>query len=355
MLTKASDDAHLEKAKGCPAWLVSNAGANGYYHATLGSGSTLRDGGKNLTLPELVGALGDVRALVRSGGMKPSAALAIVPEFAMHAERRVVDQDTAIAGLTEGTFMPADTWPSAASFIDRIFGPRARELGWEPRPSDNDEVRLLRHDLVRFAAGAGDDRELVQRAKDMAQRWLTDRKAINAGLLSDVLTVAAEHGDRDFFDKLHAVATSTHDRRERNAAIRALGSFRDPAISKDAMAVLLTKEFDAREAFFALLFGPLRYPETRALPFQFVKEHIDELMKRLPHEVGTDFAAGLPNVGSGFCNATQRDEVKAFFKDRVKNYVGGQRNLDQTIEKIDICIGERKAIEPDIARFLQTQ
>lgn len=355
LLTKSADEARLEKAKGCPAWLVSNAGANGYYHATLGNSGALSNGGKNLTLPELVGALGDVRALVRSGGMKASAALALVPEFAMHGDRRVVDQDTAIASVTEGPFMPADTWASAASFIDRIFGPRARELGWEPRPSDNDEVRLLRHDLVRYAAVAGDDRELVQRAKDLAQRWLTDRKAINAGLLSDVLTIAAEHGDRDFFDKLHGVATSTHERRQRNAAIRALGSFRDPAISKDGMALLLTKEFDAREAFFALLFGPLRYPETRGLPFQFVKEHIDELMKRLPHEVGADFAAGLPNVGSGFCDAAKRDEVKAFFKDRVKNYVGGQRNLDQTIEKIDICIGERKAIEPDIAAFLNAQ
>jgi alanyl aminopeptidase len=181
---------------------------------------------------------------------------------------------------------------------------------------------------------------------------LKDHKAVNAGEVADVLEVAAAHGGRDLFDQLRAAADATHDHRQRQAAINALGSFRDPAIAKDAIALLLTDEFDAREAYFALLFGPLDYPATRSLPFDFLKGHVDDLLKKLPREVGEDFAADLPRVGEAFCDATKRDEIEAFFKDRVKGYVGGPRTLEQTIEKIDVCIGERRAIEPEVDRFL---
>jgi alanyl aminopeptidase len=348
LLTKHADEVRLASKVGCSAWLIPNAGANGYYHATV----DLKAAAKDLTLPELVGSLGDVKALVESGGEKAPDALTIVPGFASNPERRVVEADTELASLTESTFMSGDTWPRAAAFIDHVFGPRARELGWEPRSTDDDEVRLLRHHLVRFAADAGDDPELVQKASELTQRWLKDHKAVNAGEVADVLQVAAAHGGRDLFDQLRAAAAASHDHRQRQAAISALGSFRDPAIAKDAIALLLTDDFDAREAYFALLFGPLDYPATRSLPFDFLKAHIDDLLKRLPREVGADFAADLPRVGEAFCDATKRDEIESFFKDRVKNFVGGPRTLEQTIEKIDVCIGEGKAIEPEIDRFL---
>lgn len=348
LLTKHADEVHLASKDGCPAWLIPNAGANGYYHATV----DLKTAAKELTLAELVGSLGDVKALVESGGEKASDALTIVPGFAANPERRVVDADTDIASLTESTFMPGDIWPRAAALVDHVFGPKARELGWEPRPTDGDEVRLLRHHLVRFAANAGEDTELVHKASELTKLWLKDHKAVNAGEVADVLEVAAAHGGRDLFDQLRAAAAATHDHRQRQAAINALGSFRDPAIAKDAIALLLTDEFDAREAYFALLFGPLDYPATRSLPFDFLKGHVDDLLKKLPREVGEDFAADLPRVGEAFCDATKRDEIEAFFKDRVKGYVGGPRTLEQTIEKIDVCIGERRAIEPEIDRFL---
>ncbi len=100
----------------------------------------------------------------------------------------------------------------------------------------------------------------------MARRWLKDPKAVPAGELPDVLAVAAQHGNRDLFDKFRAAAISNHDHHQRRALIHALGEFRDPAIANEAMALLLTGDFDIREAFYPLLFGPLRYPATRDLP-----------------------------------------------------------------------------------------
>jgi alanyl aminopeptidase len=132
-----------------------------------------------------------------------------------------------------------------------------------------------------------------------------------------------------------------------------LGAFRNPEIARAAMALVLTKEFDAREASFALLAGSLEYPETRELPFQFVKQNIDKLLEVVPREAGTDFASFLPFSGATFCDASHRAEVEAFFADRVKSYNGGPRVLAQVLEGIDLCIAERKALGPELAAFLK--
>jgi alanyl aminopeptidase len=101
-----------------------------------------------------------------------------------------------------------------------------------------------------------------------------------------------------------------------------------------------------------LLFGPLSYPETRALPFQFVKNNLDALLARLPREVGADFAASLPEVGRAFCDSEHRADVQSFFEDRVKQYTGGPRNLTQTLESIDVCIARKQALAPELSAFL---
>ena len=92
--------------------------------------------------------------------------------------------------------------------------------------------------------------------------------------------------------------------------------------------------------------------DTRDIPFEFVKQHLDTLLKRLPREVGEDYAAILPSVGGNFCDAKHREELDSFFADRVKDYNGGPRTLAQTLESIDLCIAARKSLTPELTAFL---
>jgi alanyl aminopeptidase len=94
-------------------------------------------------------------------------------------------------------------------------------------------------------------------------------------------------------------------------------------------------------------------PETRRMPFDFVRRNLDALLKTLPREVGADYAAYLPRVGSGFCTASDRAELEAFFQPKVEQYSGGPRTLAQTLERIDLCIARRQALGPSLADFLK--
>jgi len=142
--------------------------------------------------------------------------------------------------------------------------------------------------------------------------------------------------------------------RDRGRLLGALGSFGDPGLAERAMNLLLTGQFDMREAFYPLLFGPLGDRATERLPFQFARDHIEQLMKVLPGEVGSDYAGQLPMLGSPFCDATSRREVDGFFRDRVKNMTGGPRELAQVLERIDLCTRQKAQLGPAIEEYLRT-
>jgi cytosol alanyl aminopeptidase len=354
VLNDPSSEMTLTRASGCPAWLLANDGEGGYYrvlyHGDL-LDRVMSDRGSHLSIAERVGLLGDVSALIDTGELSPAKALALVEPFSRDPDWRVVSQAVSVTGILRSPIVPEELRPNAARFLRKMFGERARDLGWTPQPGQVEDTRALRQQLVALVAREGEDPELIADAQKLALRWIDDRKSVDPQMAGPVMYVAASHGDQALFDRIHAAARMTQDRREREILLHALASFRDPKLVKQRLELLLTDEFDLREAFSALLFpAPRTAPR---LPFEFVRDNFDALLKKLPREVGSDFAADLPRVGDDFCDAADRDDLEAFFKPHADGFAGGPRTLAQTVEGIDLCIARKKALEPSLAEFLK--
>ena len=353
VFSEPSAEMKLTKAKSCPAWVLANDEESGYYRV-LYSGDLLEkllaDHGGHLDLAEKVGVLGDVSALVRSGDLSAVKALALVEPFTGDPDYRVVAQTVGIAA-TAFASAPDELRPAIGRFYAKVYGERARQLGWTAKPGESDDLQSLRIQLVSLVAVAGKDEQLVKEAAALALRWLGDHSAVSPRIAGVVLGVGVRDGDQALFDRIHAAARKAQDRRERSQLINAMGSFQNPEIIRQRMSLVLTDEFDPRESFGAFLFRSTE--TTRRMPFEFVKQNLDALLKKLPREVGGDFAAELPGVGGGFCTAPDRADLEAFFKPKVEQYTGGPRNLAQTLEGIDLCIARRQAAGPDLAEFLK--
>ena len=355
VLNDPSAEMTLSKASGCPDWLLANDGERGYYRVLYRGGlldSLLSDRGMRLSVAERVGVLGDVSALLDAGMLTPAKALTLVEPFSQDPDWRVVSEAVSATSILRSPVVPDNLRPNAARFLRKMYGDRARQLGWTPAPGQADDARSLRQQLVALVARDGGDPELIAEAQKLALRWLDDRKAVDAQIAGPVIYVAAAHGGQELFDRIHAAALKTQDRREREILLSAMGSFRDPAIVKQRLALLLTDEFDLREAFSPLLFSAPR--DAPGLPFEFVMRNLDALLKKLPREVGADYAAELPRVGDNFCDAPDRDDLEVFFKPLVNQFTGGPRNLAQTLEGIDLCIARKRALGPGLAEFLKS-
>jgi alanyl aminopeptidase len=349
-------DAALTDARGCPTWLLANDEAAGYYRVRYEGGlldRLLANGGGELSVAERVSELGNVNALVGTGDVPPARALALVPEFSGDPNSEVVELAMETASTLKGPEVPDGLRPNAARYIRGVFARPAESLGWHSKAGDGDEARLLRSKLTPFAAAEGLDRTLIDGAGSLARQWLKDRSGVEPDMLPAVLSVAAQFGDRSLWDLIHQQALTEKDPAIRERLLAALGSFRDRTLAEASLRLLLAKEFDTREAFFPLLFGPLDHAETRDLPFGFVRANLDALVALLPREVDSDFGSYLPFTANAFCDATHREEVDSFFHERVKGFTGGERTLRNALEIVDVCIARKKALGPSIAEFLK--
>jgi cytosol alanyl aminopeptidase len=192
-----------------------------------------------------------------------------------------------------------------------------------------------------------EDPEFVTHAKELAKAWLSDHHSVDPDLAAAVLVVSAIFGDRTFYDQLLAQAKKETDEHFQNMLLVAIGSFRDPAIARTALSLLLSDQFDSRQLD-AILFAAR--PETRDLVYNFVKQNWDALIAKLPN----DFVGFLPFVAGDFCDAKHQADAEAFFKERVAQTIGGPRNLQQVLERISLCVANKDANVPSVIQFLKS-
>jgi len=348
----SSDNASMDLANstGCPTWTYANADQAGYYvvrYPTEILDSLLKDE-RTLSLMERVGLIGDIGALTQAY-MPLGEGMALVPKFVHNQDRQVVTKTFSIVTAPNDQMVPDNLRPNYRRYVSDLYQQRARQLGWNGRPDEGSDSRLLRPPLYRVMANLAEDPEFITHAKELANAWLGDHSSVDPDLAFTVLVVAARHGDQTFFDQLHSQVKKETDEDSQSKILSAMGSFRDPAIAKAALSLVLTDEFDNRQGI-DILFATSNTLQTRDLAYDFVKQNWNALVAKLPD----DFAGFLPFVAGNFCDPKRRADVQEFFKERASKTIGGPRNLQQVLEGIDLCMANKEANMPSVAQLLNS-
>ncbi len=339
----------LAAARSCPSWVLANDGERGYY-GSLYDGPMLKalmSAKASLTAPEQVGVLREIATLARSGLLPWAEALAVVPSFSADSDPKIVGADLRIVeGLDTEDLVPEDHRSDYERFVRKTFGGRAREFGWKSRAGENEEIGLLRPRLVGFVARVGRDADLRGEARALALAWLENVHTLDPDTASAVLSIAAQDGDRALFDRYRARIPTLPDRADRRRLLGALGRFGDPALEKEALALLLSDAVDVREAA-AVLFSAVSHRDTLPVAWEFFKSNFDALRTRLPREMLGIF----PFVGASFCDAAHRADVEAFFRPRLAALTGAERTLAETLELVDQCVHARAEQSASVGAF----
>ena len=335
----------------CPEWVLPNEGEAGYYRLQLEPRllAALSKNAARLSGPERLGLLDDVVAMSRAGKLDAAEMLAFLPPFAADQDRHVVAVALGTVASLRDELVPQPQQKQYAKLVRDLFGKRAHALGLLPRKGEDEETRLLRPQLIETVGDQGEDPQLAAGARKLAEAWLANRAAVSAEMVPAVLALSAAQGDRQLFDKLHTAARATQERTDRQRMLTALGSFRDPALAREAQGLSLSDDLDARETF-AILGAQSRNPATRALAYDFVKTNFDALARRLPR----DSAAGFPAFAIGFCDDAHVADASIFFGERAPRYVGGPRRLAQSLETLQLCSALRKQQSASVGAFLNT-
>ncbi|MFP2912255.1 ERAP1-like C-terminal domain-containing protein, partial [Pyxidicoccus sp. 3LFB2] len=223
-----------------------------------------------------------------------------------------------------------------------------RQLGWEPKPGDSDDVKQARTRLLELATTRGEDPVLVREANRLARSWLADRKSVHPEAVPLVLTVAARNGDRALFDTLLKQARATEDRNERSRMLTALAAFREPTLVREALALVAGTEFDPRDTR-PILTGAFMMPETRELAWAFYREHFDTLAGR----VRSDELGWLIGLVGNLCDEQRGAEVDALLEPRVSKLENAPRALARARESIRLCAESDRLHRQGVQTFLR--
>lgn len=352
MLSDPKEEVALRSAAGCPAWLTANDEAAGYYQVLYRGDLTakLLANADKLALNEKVDLVRNASALLKSGRMPPQEAFLLAKQFGNAQDPELVQASIQLVRSVEKAIPPELRSPWFG-MIREFFGEKAREIGWRAGPSEPANVALLRPTLMGLVGWAGDP-AVVSEARKLADAWLADRTTLPGEVAGAALGVAASHGNLDFYNKLIAALKQTKTFRERGIIIHALGNFRDPAIARRALDLMLSGEVDIRElsGLFALFQDD---PATARATWDFVVSNYDRLVPRLPSRLGTAGASILPVAGLGFCDTAGYQTVAGFFGERIKGVTGGDRTLATVLEAIQLCDALRKTQSAAFAEYLR--
>lgn len=341
----------LTRAKKCPDWVFPNESGMGYYHVAYQGDlweKLKKNSAKVLSLEEKISFLGDVSALTDRGDIAMGDALGMVPSFLKDSNRHLISSTLRIVGNIHQHMISDELRPNYARFIQKMYGKKAKALGFFARPGEDDDDKLMRPTLIGLAALSGEDKDLIAQAGKLARKWLSDRSAVDQEMVGTVLSIAARHGDRELFEGFYAEAKKTENRRERRQLLEAMGSFGDEEILKEALSIALTEDFEGRDAI-NIVWAAAGWRKTGELTYQFVKDNFDKLSERLPR----DYGIRLAYVGGYFCDETHRKDVETFFSARAEKFTGGPRVVSQVLERIDLCTAYRKVQEPSVISFLK--
>ena len=125
-------------------------------------------------------------------------------------------------GFIAGSLIPDAAPACGEAFRTRLLGqfeaPFA-ELGWKPAAREPDEIRVRRAALLAIAGRMAQSPALVEASAHHCDRYLTDRRALDANLADTVVAIAARVGDaklhRRFIAPSSALSTARPFSRQR--------------------------------------------------------------------------------------------------------------------------------------------
>ncbi|HTE55291.1 MAG TPA: M1 family aminopeptidase [Kofleriaceae bacterium] len=330
----------------CPAWVLPNADGAGYYLGVLAAEpltALLDRGWSKLSRPERIAVVNDLDILVDGGEAELGVVLALLPRLGGGKDPYLVD--LAIGRLEKlSPFVAAAQRDGFARLVRATLGRAGRRIGWTPRRREDLADARMRGKLMALLAVDGRDAGARAGAVSLARRWLADHDKVPESLWTSVLQTAVRVNP-EIGPALLARVGEEQDRVAQRAMYQALAVTPDPALQRRALERALAVDPIPPELVQLLGTAPVEI-ERQASLSGFVREHADDLIRRLPEDYQGSLLAPV-------CDAGQRDEVVAFLEGKLAALPDvGPLGVKQKIEWMDQCIARRAAQAPALGAYL---
>ena len=337
--------------KSCPTWVHPNADEAGYYHWNLPEASlvalatTYRAA---LTLPERIGMLNHVAALVESQDLKAAQQLAILDGMSAERHRLIVGHLVGALGTLDRLAKTDAQRAGLAAVTRRWIGPVAQEVGFHPKKGEPVDVGLLRPQVIGAMLSYGEDAALLKEARKVVNTYLDAPEVVSGATLSLALPHVAKGGDQALWDALRSRFAKERDPVVRRALLGGLAHVHDPRLLRASLGLVGTEAFRSQDVW-SMLWPGMGDEETRDVAWGWLMANYGQVRNKL----GDGRAGRLAGFGRAFCSEEKRKEVEVFFSAPERDATGLDRTLSMALESIDRCVRSTAWIEEDVHGWLE--
>ncbi len=317
----------------CPAWIVPNDGATGYYRAHLPTPlMTALIDTVSLSPTEEMALADDLKALSDAGLVPLTTTLSLVPKLARSKDAGVVAAAAKLADL--GQLVEGKDQARYSEWLRTNFGKRARQLGWNARRGELPVIKSLRETLLSLLIFDAQDTGLRYQGMRLAAKWIKDPKSVDPDIAGLALRVGARFGSEVELQRYVDAIKGTSDRSRRRLLLQALGSVTAPAAVQSSLALMLDNDIPVRESARTLLRTISGQHQSSALAFQFVNANFEALRGKF----GKEMESRLAGIAGSQCDAAQEAEVLNFLKTKIVPMTGGKNVSKKAFEQYRLCV-----------------
>jgi puromycin-sensitive aminopeptidase len=330
--------------------VLVNEGGHGFYRVRYEPtllGRLLRLVPDGLTPIERFNLVNDAWAATVAGLMPVTDYLEMAARFQTDRDKNVwavlLDSFHTLHRLVE----PILREPFEALVRARI-GPVVAELGWVPRPGEDELVKQLRGDLLRALGTVGNDPDVQAHAAVLYAESRAEPAAVDPNVLSALVAILAHIGDEaryeEFTERFRAAATPQEERRY----LYALGAFQSKELLVRTLAKTITGEVRTQDAP-SLVRLVLMNVSGREQAWEFVKQNWDTMDRLYPKQGLRRMCEGIV----GLATPELERDVQRFF--RARRIDLGGLTLAQYLEQLRIAVTFGQRSSKALGRYLTTK
>ncbi len=340
----------------CPKWVFPNADGAAYVRWTPSKTEieTLFSGAwRELSSREKMAAVDSMRAGLRAGTLEAGAYLSALPKLAADPARSVAFAPEDDLGFLRTHVVSAADRPKLERVVRDAYGPLFARAGWTPRTGVKD-TPVLRHDALEMAAVLGRDPKLRAEALRRARAYLgvgtkVDASQLAPEIVNVALEIAIADGGAELWDAAKTRLVTTDDALVRRALLVALMGAPPPMVER-SRALLLDGTVRGGEMYYAVR-ALLADPTTLVDNWTWLAKNLDAVAARMPDSV----KGYLPNMAARLCDASRTAEIRATFQPYLDTFVGVRRELENSIERVQVCAAIADRQREPLARWLKAR
>ncbi len=347
-------EAVLETDKpGCADWVMLNENGSGYYRFSLDEAAwlSLLKNSDQLNERETLAMQDSLEAGFRAGEVSSDVFITGMRVLAAHPEYDISSKAGNYLGWMHSR-LPEDSRPAVAKLTQDMYAERYRTTVG----TDTTDGNLLAPTLAGRLVNYGGDPAMEAAFAGQGAAYLgldgePNKDAVASNLLSRALRAVMKSRGEDAYGPLLEMAKSG-SALEKGTAIGALGSTEDPTIAANLWDVALNdKETITGRQATSLLATMMSNDPIKDGTWSWFKSNFDAFVSTRVADVRKP---GMPGFAPG-CSAEAAAEATAFFESKAELIPGYERNLLQTVERIELCAALKDAKAEEMAAALGNQ